>query len=82
MVDKGGSIPCFLEKVALYLLQEITALLELAVIVEITKRVEMRNVNSFVALFAQIGLFPCAIRPLVNATLDLMTTSTTRQHLG
>jgi hypothetical protein len=61
---------CLLEKVALYLVQEITALLELAMIIEITKRVEMRKVNGLVALFAQIGLFPCAIRPLLDATLD------------
>jgi hypothetical protein len=82
MIDRRGNIPCLLEKVPLYLLQEITALLELAVIAEINERLEMRTVNSFEALFVHIGLFPCAIRPLVNAPLDLMTTSTTRQYLG
>jgi hypothetical protein len=44
------------------------------------KRVDVRKVNGFVALFAPIGLFECAIRPLIDAALDLMTTSTTRQH--
>ena len=49
----------------------------LAVATEVTKRVEMRNVNSFAALFAQFRLFPRALRPLADAALDLVTTSTT-----
>ena len=79
MVDGGETIPCLLEEVVLYLRQEISALLVMAVAMEVTKCVDMRNVNGFVALFAQIGLFPCAIRPLADAALDLMT-STNRQH--
>jgi hypothetical protein len=63
----------------LYLCQEISALLVLAVAMEVTKRVEMRNVNGFVAFFAQFGLFPRAIRPLADAALNLMM-STDRQH--
>ena len=51
----------------------------LAVAMEVTKRVEMRNVNGFVAFFAQFGLFPRAIRPLADAALNLMM-STDRQH--
>jgi hypothetical protein len=51
----------------------------LAVAMKVTKRVEMRKVNSFVALFAQFRLFPCAIRPLADAALDLVT-STNRQY--
>jgi hypothetical protein len=47
----------------------------LAVTVEVTKCVDMRNVNGFIALFAQFGLFPCAIRPLPDAALDLMTST-------
>jgi hypothetical protein len=58
--------------------QEISALLVLAVATEVTKRVEMRNVNGFVAFFAQFGLFPGALRPLADAALNLMT-STNRQ---
>jgi hypothetical protein len=53
----------------LYPPEEISASL---VVVEFIKRVDMRTINSFVALFAPIGLFPCAIRPLVDAALDLM----------
>jgi hypothetical protein len=78
MVEKEN-LPCTLEEVVLYLRQEISALLVQAVFTEVTKRVEMRNVNGHVALFAPTGLFPCAIRPLVDAALDLMT-STNRQH--
>ena len=51
----------------------------LAVAMEVTKRVEMRDVYSFVALFGQFGLFPCPIRPLVDAALNLIK-STNRQH--
>jgi hypothetical protein len=46
---------------------------------EVKKCVDMRKVNGFIALFGKFGLFPCAIRPLPDAALDLMT-STTRQH--
>jgi hypothetical protein len=53
-----------------------------AVSIEITKRVEMRNVIGFVALFLPTGLDACASGPLVNAALDLMTTYTTRQIQG
>ena len=77
---RRGNLPCLLEKVVLYLCQEISALLMLAVATEVTKRVEMRNVNSFAAFFAQFRLFPRAIRPLADAALDLVTTSTNHQH--
>ena len=78
MVD-GEDLPCLLEKVVLYLCQGISALLVLAVAMEVTKRVEMRDVYSFVALFRQFGHFPCTIKPLADAALDLMT-STNRQY--
>ena len=77
-----GNLPCTPEEVVLYLRQEISALLEIAVATEVTKRVEMRNVSAFETFFPPIGLFPCAISPLVNAALDLMTMSTTHQHPG
>ena len=76
---RRGNLPCLVQEVVLYLRQEISALLVLAVVTEVTERVEMRKVNGFVALFAQFGLFPCAIRPLADAALDLKT-STNRQH--
>lgn len=50
--------------------------------IEIIKRVEMRKVNGFVALFGPIGLLACTSRPLVDAALNLITTGTTRQHPG
>jgi hypothetical protein len=62
------------------LLQEISTLW--AVSIEITKRVEVRKVIGFVALFLPTGLVACASGPLVNAALDLMTTYTTRQNRG
>jgi hypothetical protein len=64
------------------LLQEIFTLSVWAVSMEITKRVEMRIVTGFVALFLPSGLVVCASGPLVNAALDLMTTYTTRQNPG
>lgn len=53
-----------------------------AVSIEITKRVEMRNIIGFVELFLPTGLDACTSGPLVNAALDLMTTHTTRQNPG
>jgi hypothetical protein len=52
------------------LLQEIFALSVWTVSIEITKRVEMRKVIGFVALFLPTGLVVCASGPLVNAALD------------
>jgi hypothetical protein len=77
-----GNLPCTLEKVVLYLHQNIFALFVVAWITEIIKRVLMQTVNSFVALFIPIGVFPCAIKPLADTALDLRTTSVTHQHLG
>ena len=61
--------------------QKISILSVVAEITEIMKRVEMRTVNGFIALFAPIGLFPDAIRTLIYAALNLII-STTRQHPG
>ena len=66
----------------LYLPQEISTLLAWAVSIEITKRVEMREVIGFVALFFPTGLVACASGPLVNAALNLIKTYTTRQNPG
>ena len=55
-------------------LQEIFTLSVYAVRIEITKRVEMRRVLGFVALFLPTRLVVCASGPLVNAALDLITT--------
>jgi hypothetical protein len=52
--------------------QEISTLMAWAMSIEITKRVEMRNVIGFVELFLPAGLDACASRPLVNAALDLI----------
>jgi hypothetical protein len=60
--------------------QQITTLAE-AAITEITKRVEMRKVTGVVAILVPVRLFPCASRPFVDATLDLMT-STTHQRFN
>jgi hypothetical protein len=65
----------------LYLRQQISTLL-VAVITEVIKRVEMRTIMGFVALFVPIRLPPCTIRPLADAALDLIITSTTCQHPG
>lgn len=65
----------------MYLHQKISVLSLVAEITEIMKRVEMRTVNAFAALFAPIGPFPGAIRPLIYAALNLMI-STTCQHPG
>ncbi len=62
--------------------KEISTLLVWAVSIEITKRVKMREVSSFVALFLPTGLVTCASGPVVNAALSLMTTYTTRQNPG
>jgi hypothetical protein len=50
--------------------------------IDITKRVEVRKVIGFVALFLPTGLVVCTSGPLVNATLDLVTTYTTHQNPG
>jgi hypothetical protein len=68
-----GDLPRILEEVVLNPRQKIPALLAVAVMAEIKERVEMRKVIGLVAPFAPIGLIPCAIRPLVDAALDLMT---------
>ena len=75
------NLPRAVKEIFLYLRQETSAFLVVAEITEITKWAKMQKVNLFVALFAPIGLFPCTIRPLVDAALDLMT-STTRQNPG
>ena len=81
--QRGISLSCLeLEEAAFYLRQEMCALSVVAVITEITKRVEMGKISGFVTLFIPVGLFPSAIRPLVYAALDLMTTSKIRQHSG
>ena len=54
--------------------QETFAFLVGAVVIEITKRAEMRKVIGFIALFFPHGLFPSASRPLVDAALYLITT--------
>jgi hypothetical protein len=51
---------------------EISTLIVRAVGIEISKRVEMRIVNGFVALFLPTGLVACASGPLFNAALNLM----------
>jgi hypothetical protein len=56
----------------LYLLQEISALW-VDVIAEIGKRLDVRMINGFVALFVPTGVLPCTISPLVNAALYLIT---------
>ena len=81
MIDRRNR-PCILEEVISYLRQDISAFLVGAEMIEITKRVEMRTIIRFVALFFPRGLFVRASRPLVDAALYLITTDTTRQHPG
>jgi hypothetical protein len=78
---RDRNLPCIPEEVKLYLHQKVSVLSVVAEITEIMKRVEVRTVNGFVALFAPIGLFPGAIIPLIYAALDLII-NTTRQHPG
>src|SRR6266566_3487654 len=71
------NLPCIFEEVVLDSPQEISTPLVWATIMEITKRVEMREVIGFVVHFLPTGLFACSSRPLVDAALDLMTTCIT-----
>ena len=48
-------------------------------ITEIGKRLDMRKVSGFVAIFVPIGLYVCAITPLANAALYLVIAANTRQ---
>jgi hypothetical protein len=64
------------------LLQYISTLLVQAVSIEIKKRLMMGLVMGFVVHCFPTGLFACASRPLADATLDLVTTYTTRQNPG
>ena len=69
-----GNLPCILEEVTLDSPQEISTHFVWAVFIEITKRVEMRKVIGFIALFLPTGLVVCASGPFVNAALDLIST--------
>ena len=80
--DRQRNLPCSLEEIILNPSQEISTLLVWVAIMEITKRVEMRNVIGFVVHFFPTGLIACASRPLADAALDLMTTCKTRQNPG
>ena len=73
---QSGSLPCILEEVKLDLGQQISTFLAADMITEIMKRVAMRTVNGFVALLVPVCLYPCTSRPLVDAALDLMSSTT------
>jgi len=59
---------CALEEIALYQLQEISALW-VVVIAEVGKRLDVRMIDGFVALLVPTGVLPCTISPLVDAAL-------------
>jgi len=61
---------CILEEVVLDSSQEMSTHFVWDEIMEITKRVEMRNVIGFVVHFPPTRLFACSSRPLVDAALD------------
>jgi hypothetical protein len=62
-VRLGGALSCVLSGPALWVV----------VIAEIGKRLDVRTVNGFVALFVPTGVLPCTINPLVQVALYLIT---------
>jgi hypothetical protein len=64
----------------LYLCRELSTMWGV-VITEISKRLDMRMVSGFVAVFVPIGQFVCAISPLADAAFYLRTADTRQDPL-
>jgi len=65
----AGMNACTFEEVVLYLCRELSAMWGV-VITEISKRLDMRMVSGFVAVFVPIGRFVRAISPFADAALS------------
>jgi len=73
IINGGEPVPSIFEKVALNLCKELSTLWAI-VITEISKRPDMGTVSGFVAVFVPIGNFECAIGPLGDTALYILTT--------
>ncbi len=69
---REGVLPCIVEEIAPYHLKRIT-ILRIIVVMKFSECLDVPLVYGFEALFIPIGVGACAISPLVDAALYLIT---------